>query len=67
MPLENGLFGEHVGIRKTLDYSYHNNYTKERQLFQDCLIRSNLLVGSGSDNPWYVLTCGPMVSPAEFK
>ena len=61
VPLENGFCGENVGIRKTLDYDYHCNYTKERQLFQDALIKSNLLVGSGSDAPWYVLTCGPMV------
>jgi hypothetical protein len=62
VPLEQGFFGENVGIRKSLDYTYHNNYSEERQLFQDALIKSNLLVGSGSSDPWYVLTCGPMVS-----
>lgn len=61
-PLKDGFHGEHVEIRKILDYNYHDNYTKERQLFQDALIRSNLLVGKGSEDPWYVLTCGPMVS-----
>lgn len=61
-PLEDGFFGENVDIRKTLDYTYHNNYAKTRQFFQDALIKSNLLLGSGSDKPWYVLTCGPMVS-----
>ncbi|KAL7483499.1 hypothetical protein ACHAW6_009148 [Cyclotella cf. meneghiniana] len=59
-PLEDGFFGENVDIRKTLDYTYHNNYAKKRQFFQDALIKSNLLLGSGSDKPWYVLTCGPM-------
>jgi len=61
-PLEDGFFGKNVDIRKMLDYTYHNNYTKKRQFFQDALIKSNLLLGSGSDKPWYVLTCGPMVS-----
>mmetsp|Transcript_43325 Transcript_43325/g.79300 ORF Transcript_43325/g.79300 Transcript_43325/m.79300 type:complete len:442 (+) Transcript_43325:207-1532(+) len=60
-PLESGFVGENVAIRKSLDYSYHGNYTKNRQLFQDALIKSNVLLnGSGSDKPWYVLTCGPM-------
>jgi hypothetical protein len=61
-PLDYGFFGDNVGIRKLLDYRFHGNYTKERQLFQDALIKSNLLLGAGSDKPWYVLTCGPMVS-----
>lgn len=60
--LEHGFYGENVNIRKILDYTYHCNYVEERQYFQDMLIQSNLLVGSGSDEPWYVLTCGPMVS-----
>eukprot|EP00956_Cyclotella_meneghiniana_P026756 scaffold58624_cov81-Cyclotella_meneghiniana.AAC.1 len=65
-PLKDGFHGEHVEIRKILDYNYHDNYTKERQLFQDALIRSNLLVGKGSEDPWYVLTCGPMGSGKGF-
>lgn len=60
-PLEDGFFGENIEMRKKLDYTYHNNYTRERQFFQDALIKNNLLVGSGSEKPWYVMTCGPMV------
>lgn len=60
-PLDSGFVGENITIRKSLDYSYHGNYTKERQHFQDALIKNNVLLdGSGSDRPWYVLTCGPM-------
>mmetsp|Transcript_28870 Transcript_28870/g.69574 ORF Transcript_28870/g.69574 Transcript_28870/m.69574 type:complete len:436 (+) Transcript_28870:68-1375(+) len=60
-PLENGFVGDNVEIRKVLDHCYHRNYTKQRQNFQDALIKGNVLLeGSGSDRPWYVLTCGPM-------
>mmetsp|Transcript_19845 Transcript_19845/g.41786 ORF Transcript_19845/g.41786 Transcript_19845/m.41786 type:complete len:438 (-) Transcript_19845:67-1380(-) len=60
-PLEKGFVGENVKIREKLDYCYHSNYTEKRQHFQDALIKSNVLLnGSGSDKPWYVLTCGPM-------
>ena len=62
-PLESGFAGEHPNIRRTLDHQYHGNYTAERQRFQDALIRSNVILdGASSDRPWYVLTCGPMVS-----
>lgn len=60
-PLESGFVGENAVIRKSLDYTYHNNYTEQRQHFQDFLIRTNVLLhGAGSHQPWYVLTCGPM-------
>lgn len=60
-PLENGFVGDNITIRQSLDYSYHNNYTHARQLFQDEMIRKNVILdGSRSDNPWLVLTCGPM-------
>ena len=60
-PLGNGFHGDNKVIREALDYSYHNNYTTERQHFQDATIRSNVLLdGSRSERPWYVLTCGPM-------
>ena len=56
-----GFVGENATIRKSLDYCYHSNYLHNRQHFQDALIKSNVLLdGSGSDKPWYVLTCGPM-------
>ncbi len=63
-PLDNGFVGHNVSIRKLLDYGYHNNYTNERQEFQDALIERNVMTGDGSrsDKPWYVLTSGPMAS-----
>lgn len=52
-PLDHGFVGEYVAIRKSLDYKYHNNYTKRRQYFQDSLIKSNVLLdGSRSRQPW---------------
>mmetsp|Transcript_51795 Transcript_51795/g.110112 ORF Transcript_51795/g.110112 Transcript_51795/m.110112 type:complete len:236 (+) Transcript_51795:228-935(+) len=61
-PIESGFVGENIAIRNSLDYCYHRNYTEQRQYFQDALIKSNVILdGSGSDKPWYVLTCGPMV------
>eukprot|EP00548_Thalassiothrix_antarctica_P011250 CAMPEP_0194161614 /NCGR_PEP_ID=MMETSP0152-20130528/79040_1 /TAXON_ID=1049557 /ORGANISM="Thalassiothrix antarctica, Strain L6-D1" /LENGTH=299 /DNA_ID=CAMNT_0038871421 /DNA_START=37 /DNA_END=936 /DNA_ORIENTATION=- len=56
-----GFVGEHVEIRKGLDYDYHTNYTHDRQRFQDDLIRQNVLLdGGGTDRPLLVHTCGPM-------
>jgi ribose 1,5-bisphosphokinase PhnN len=53
--------GENISIRKSLDYTYHNNYIPERQHFQDRLIKNNVLLdGSGTAHPWLVFTCGPM-------
>ena len=67
-PVDNGFVGHNVSIRKLLDYGYHNNYTKERQEFQDALIERNVMTGGGSssDEPWYVLTSGPMASSDLF-
>jgi hypothetical protein len=63
-PLDNGFVGRNGSIRKLLDYQYHNNYTNERQEFQDALIERNVMTGGGSssDKPWYVLSSGPMAS-----
>jgi len=60
-PMDIGFVGDNVNIRKELDYDYHNNYTHERQLFQDRMIRTNVLLdGSSTEEPWLVCTCGPM-------
>lgn len=62
-PLESGFHGGNIYVRKRLDYSYHSNYTEDRQHFQDELIKSNVLLeGAASERPWYVLTSGPMGS-----
>ena len=32
------FYGPYAHVRKTLDYSYHSNYTRERQILQDAII-----------------------------
>ena len=54
------LHGDFVDVRKTLDYSWHPNYTKERQLWQDVLVKDVAQRQSPSRWPWLVLTCGAM-------
>jgi hypothetical protein len=36
------FYGLYANLREMLDYSYHCNYTKERQLFQDSIIDDTL-------------------------
>lgn len=36
------FYGLYANLRERLDYSYHCNYTKERQLFQDSIIDDTL-------------------------
>eukprot|EP00565_Helicotheca_tamesis_P005429 CAMPEP_0185738464 /NCGR_PEP_ID=MMETSP1171-20130828/33061_1 /TAXON_ID=374046 /ORGANISM="Helicotheca tamensis, Strain CCMP826" /LENGTH=416 /DNA_ID=CAMNT_0028409719 /DNA_START=125 /DNA_END=1376 /DNA_ORIENTATION=+ len=60
-PMSEDFVGDNVHIRKLLDYDFHNNYTHKRQLYQDRMIRRNVLLeGSSTDEPWLVCTCGPM-------
>lgn len=69
---EREFVGKYVDIRKTLDYSYHANYSVARQKVQDAIIDSMLnatwLIGhdgevcSVPDRPWIVFTAGAMGS-----
>jgi hypothetical protein len=60
-PLVHGpLSGELVSVRRTLDYSYHVNYTPERTAWQDELVGNVALRHSPVAWPWLVLTCGAM-------
>ena len=65
------FYGPHAKIRAQLDYNYHRNYTKERQHFQDKIIKlysgsiiwdSNGYIGTRPTKPWCVFTAGAMVS-----
>ena len=47
IPLDDGFVGDNISIRESLDYTYHTNYTHERQKFQDYLIRKNVLLHKG--------------------
>lgn len=62
------FYGPFANIRETLDYSYHKNYTFERQRFQDAVIREfldeavlknqNGEVCTTPTMPWIVFTAG---------
>ena len=53
------FYGPYAHIRKTLDYNYHSNYTKERQWLQDSIIEEMMgemdknvgMIQSETDNP----------------
>ena len=54
------LYGEFVEVRMTLDYAWQYNYTKERQEWQDMVVRSIALKHKPEPFPWLIFTCGPM-------
>jgi len=64
------FYGEFKDLRASLDYSYHCNYRKERQEFQDHLIQRTLraslirdkngYVCTTPNEPWIVFTAGAM-------
>jgi Zeta toxin len=64
------FYGKYAHLRRTLDYSYHCNYTFERQKLQDAIIDSMLdavliedehgNVGTVPTKPFIVFTAGAM-------
>lgn len=64
------FYGKYSHIRETLDYSYHSNYSEQRQRFQDSIITEFLhsTVVTDKDGelcttptkPWLVFTAGAM-------
>eukprot|EP00581_Thalassiosira_minuscula_P006305 CAMPEP_0183746956 /NCGR_PEP_ID=MMETSP0737-20130205/67020_1 /TAXON_ID=385413 /ORGANISM="Thalassiosira miniscula, Strain CCMP1093" /LENGTH=406 /DNA_ID=CAMNT_0025982663 /DNA_START=266 /DNA_END=1486 /DNA_ORIENTATION=- len=65
------FYGPFQEIRSRLDYNYHGNYSKERQLFQDKIVEKQLdgttIVDRNSGRvcktptePWIVFTAGVM-------
>lgn len=68
--LDMEFYGPFAHIRATLDYSYHKNYTHERQKLQDSIIREfldeaiitdkNGEVCTTPTEPWIVFTAGAM-------
>ena len=67
---ENVSCGKYGYIRAQLDYTYHSNYSKSRQVFHDSII-DRLLLGTRivdrngktcvkSTQPWIVFTAGAM-------
>ena len=66
------FFGRFAEIRRQLDYDYHGNYSKERQIFQDRIVEklldgttihdtTNGRVCKTPTEPWIVFTAGVMV------
>jgi uncharacterized phage-like protein YoqJ len=65
------FYGPYAHIRKKLDYTYHRNYKRERQMLQDAIIEEMLntakIVDANSGQfcttptePWLVFTAGAM-------
>merc|ERR1711920_513143 len=64
------FYGLYSHIRETLDYKYHCNYTRERQLFQDAIVENMLNKVEITDingdicttptDPFIVFTAGSM-------
>ena len=52
--------GDYSEIRATRDYSYHSNFCKERQRWQDFAIKCCLGKTEAHARPWIIYTCGPM-------
>mmetsp|Transcript_7349 Transcript_7349/g.16722 ORF Transcript_7349/g.16722 Transcript_7349/m.16722 type:complete len:650 (+) Transcript_7349:65-2014(+) len=58
------FYGPYAHIRKTLDYSYHTHYRKERQWLQDSIVEDLLRDVQSSDvcttpsEPWLIYTVG---------
>eukprot|EP00301_Raphidiophrys_heterophryoidea_P006514 c12624_g1_i4.p1 GENE.c12624_g1_i4~~c12624_g1_i4.p1 ORF type:complete len:650 (-),score=176.97 c12624_g1_i4:284-2233(-) len=58
-PKDAGFREENKRERAAVDYSYHVNYTIERQEWQDMAIRSVVVRTQTQPRPWLVLTSGP--------
>lgn len=54
------FFGDFAEIRRERDYSYHVNYSEERQAWQDEAVKSVIVRSDKLASPWLVYTCGPM-------
>lgn len=70
------FYGRFAHIRETLDYTYHSNYTFERQILQDAIIGEFLDATFFTDKhgnecttptePWVVFTAGAMGSGKSY-
>lgn len=70
------FYGKYANIRAMIDYTYHKNYTFERQRIQDSILHDFLQKVSITDKdgyvcttptePWVVFTAGPMGAGKSF-
>ncbi|CAM9995348.1 unnamed protein product [Pylaiella littoralis] len=51
---------QYQAVRATRDQEYHGTYTRERQLFQDALVKNVVGASSRKEHPWIVFTAGAM-------
>ncbi|KAJ9440959.1 Glutaredoxin-C4 [Diplonema papillatum] len=54
------VYGTYQDIRARLDFGYHGNYTRERQILQDVLVTDVVSAGTRKEHPWLVFTAGAM-------
>lgn len=52
------FYGPFREVRERLDFSYHGNYTRQRQLWQDTVVGSLIIRSEPKPMPWLVYTCG---------
>jgi len=52
--------GDFIESRSKVDFNYHSNYQKERQLLQDRVIHKFLKFGKSVDSPKIIFTAGVM-------
>ncbi len=52
--------GRYRHIRSRMDYTYHVNYQKSRQLLQDEIVTHWEQSGTRDENPWLIFTAGAM-------
>jgi predicted kinase len=67
---DNKFYGQFAHIREKMDYTYHSNYTRDRQFFQDAIIsefmKSAVITDKNGEvcttptEPWLVFTAGAM-------
>lgn len=62
-PAKHGaVYGEFANIRGMLDYNWHTNYSRERQEWQDQVVRRVAQCTKPQNRPWVIFTCGAMGS-----
>ena len=66
--LHGELYGDFIDIRRTIDYSWHTNYSKARQLWQDQVVKNIAPCRDAKQTwPWLVLTAGAMGAGMSYE
>ena len=59
-PTAGRFFGKYKKVRERMDYSYHVNYVKSRQVLQDEIVTHWREEGTRVGRPWGIFTAGAM-------